>query len=924
MRTLVVAIACALITISGSDGLLLAPSLSPSAAACSPLAGEALDDGRIADAQRLFSAGLLSATSAADVNREAQCNYYIGATAQLRASSDGENRASLLRDAVQAYEAASKLGFTPTSLVVRLARAYSDLGRTDDAGRLYQDALSAAGKSAYSERKHLLASLRRNYADLLAAEGDWRSAVRLYRQALADSPTDEPARLAILTILADRAPEQLPDEIWNAAESSQTLSAEDAAFSALKKTRLSARAKVSLAAAIVASMARQYQNTQEFDKTKTGGQWLSLADDRIIGRGAQQLLGLYRRGPTRETNVTWWSKVTTPYSRSPLGAFRELLRTLARASASRIAQNSGRGDRNFTPYLVLAENMAPKVVDFDLWEDLLDAYGAANDREDVARALQRWERLLDKTVPAWSAAEAAHYHLHAARVLKTLGWREERAVVFSVEYQLDKAAAEAAKANDASLLAAVSDERSSPADTGSRNGLGWSMGSGDCTSPHGSCAFGFIRVPELLVSGRVAAAANRRRIEVVRIGCGGLQTVGTEPLSSIVAASLKTSLHLGPAIADASWPRRDLSRQAWVDLSAEARRRPLDQLPYWATSGLWLSEKEFLVLDSLRRQLLTFGIDGRLRRMTHRIGDQRDWPFRLRLLGPTSILLETAGGMLEEWNLSRDIRYVRTTLRGRSGPSGTLRTVFDWTPAGTGEVVALGEVERRDGSWFVGLVRFSRTSRSGFKVLWTTSAADTTRSLYGLGNPYLVSLGRRIYFLDLQRPLLLYEVGHRALTPRMSINAGMQLSPPRLLALESMSAAPAQFQTIERWRMPSGLYASDGHLFVLVRTPAADGKTEWQLWQIDPTRQVIGARLDIPSSAHQLTLIPGKPNWAVLEKEAVIAAGIQRARSLLIVPNADLMDCRDIECSEKGGGERSCLPVVSAKGRLCPASTRMP
>jgi hypothetical protein len=84
--------------------------------------------------------------------------------------------------------------------------------------------------------------------------------------------------------------------------------------------------------------------------------------------------------------------------------------------------------------------------------------------------------------------------------------------------------------------------------------------------------------------------------------------------------------------------------------------------------------------------------------------------------------------------------------------------------------------------------------------------------------------------------------------------------------------------------VPAGLYAWQDSLFVLMRRPEGASGNRWFLARIDPRRGMVSGGVFLPTQAKHLTLVPGPRFWAILEKDAVLAAGHQEIPSMVLLP----------------------------------------
>ncbi|HSS79024.1 MAG TPA: hypothetical protein VLV54_20050 [Thermoanaerobaculia bacterium] len=112
---------------------------------------------------------------------------------------------------------------------------------------------------------------------------------------------------------------------------------------------------------------------------------------------------------------------------------------------------------------------------------------------------------------------------------------------------------------------------------------------------------------------------------------------------------------------------------------------------------------------------------------------------------------------------------------------------------------------------------------------------------------------------------------------------------PRLPDLGGFAAAAALYKALENSTAATGLYGRGDLLYLLTRKPSPKG-TIWQIWQIDPQRDVVVRSLTLPTTANHVFLAPGSRDWAVIEKGAVKEGGKQAIRSMLLIPSSWIED----------------------------------
>jgi outer membrane protein OmpA-like peptidoglycan-associated protein len=408
-------------------------------ALCDPAAQQALSSGQEEQARASFEDGLARATAAADVAEQASCTFYLGLTAQLEAARPATDRNKLLRQASDWYQSSLKVGGPSPGLIMNLARVKADLGRWDEAEALYNEAIEKA-------QGRLRQNLTRSFADLIAAsDHSWPRAVEAYRELLAQMPADTPTWEALLGLLYRRQPVALPDVVWLAVEASQTVTAQRFAFDSLTRADLPADARSSLLAAIVAALARQYDDVSALLSSVQAGRLDALRQDPVVGAGAAQVLALGSSAKLSPEDFTWWTGRSLSYPRSRLGAFRALLRAVARSSTVQAL-------RPTRAYLELAEQLDSDTPDAGVYRDLLASYAASDQVDLVARSVIKWEAVLAQATPQLPAQDTARFHLTASRLLRLVHHVAPSGAPDDAHFQLDRATKDASRAGDPDLI----------------------------------------------------------------------------------------------------------------------------------------------------------------------------------------------------------------------------------------------------------------------------------------------------------------------------------------------------------------------------------------------------------------------------------------------------------------------------------------
>jgi len=352
---------------------------------------------------------------------------------------------------------------------------------------------------------------------------------------------------------------------------------------------------------------------------------------------------------------------------------------------------------------------------------------------------------------------------------------------------------------------------------------------------------------------------------------------------------------VAPAVLQAAEGRTVESRTARVD----ARRVPLAPKPGWSVSGVWSEGGETLLLvDARDSQVLEYSKSGELqRRLTvpfkgttvfSRPSWIRPWP------GGYIVEQEDAGFVTV--NPKFEARQGFDLVEATRGTELKSVAVYQWAPLGSKELVALGDVELGSGEWKTGLLRVRLGHPPRVEMVHELPGKPEDLDMYLVGLQYLTSLDGRGYFVEMsETPPVLVEVRpENGSTAVRSVPLFSQASRgeqpvfrPYLSELEAVNEVPGAFAELERSFMVSGVYGWEGRLYLLIRRPrrGVEGST-WSLTRVDPESGVTRGRIDLPTTAAHVTLIPGPESWAVLEKGRVKGFGQQDIATLLLIPSS--------------------------------------
>jgi hypothetical protein len=305
-------------------------------------------------------------------------------------------------------------------------------------------------------------------------------------------------------------------------------------------------------------------------------------------------------------------------------------------------------------------------------------------------------------------------------------------------------------------------------------------------------------------------------------------------------------------------------------LRAEARncyRVPLLEPPRWISSAAWIEDSSrLLVVDPHRDALISYDFQG------------RSTP--LQLSGTAKVLpatvARTAEGFLLEkvdghfLGLDSQLRTVRESVPvwKNAKASEHVGSLYQWTVVGD-QLVGFGAITRLDQRFELGFLRAPLRLDGKAEMLRPFANED----FYLLsGYSYLASLGDEAYFVLMdKRPAIYRAVPGSGVERLRAFPDEYRIRPDFHTRMTGPKTAPDHYAELKGFAMPAGLYAQDGLLYLLTRRPDGPGKTAWWLYQIDPQRDLILGRVQLPTSSDHLTVVPGERSWFVFERGPVVA-----------------------------------------------------
>jgi tetratricopeptide (TPR) repeat protein len=810
------------------------------AAACSPAAQAAFDGGQLATARRGFEADLAAAERARDRRREDACTFYLGLVAQTEAGlENGRQRDERLAEAVRWYEAARPRARGAPGRIVNLARAYVDLGEPSRADALFDAALARA-------RGDTRAALARSYAQLLGPR-QWDRSAGLYREVLAAAPTDDESRVALLSLLAAHAPQDLPAAVWDAIDAGRVLLAQHAALDGIERNQTSDPLRVELLAGLVAALSRQHYDAGTFHGSEVGNALRRLTAEPQLGEGAREVLVAHSATMPEAQDFRWWDRSAVPYNRSPLFAFRSLLRSLA--------SHGDHGDlRRAAGYLKAATKLGAETPDPQLWIEVASNQLARGDLDTLDQNLERWNLLLRQSGTSVARDDLTVYRQAIGDVHRRVAMLRAQGYSSGVNgvYTVDR---------------------------------GCIAGPGNCSLEVRSR----LPAPGLPPRSEVVASMVRQQGPLA-IGCGERQ--GEVPRGEpgpTSRSAVRPARFVAASLEPADPPPHAALLASFVPAGRAWQRIALVKQPAWLSSAAWRDDAELCLADSLYGQLLEIGTDGAPRAAVPTplpAGD--DLVLRVQRSPGGELVAEEASGRLVLGIGSAQASAVQ--LVGRTIARAKVMSVVQWAPLGERSILAIANLLGNDGMWRSAIVRVTGRDEQ-VDVVHTIDVAGPGSDLYRVGIPALAASGNVAYFLALEEdPISLYEVHPGAPARRLSrlpaLPGGFRAQLHREMTRERTADL---FRLLATTSLTAGLFTQGEGLFLLNRLVAGGpGRVHWELVRLDPRDGRALGRASLPSAAPHLTVAPGDRWWAFFEKGPVEGFGRQAVRSMLLVSSQAL------------------------------------
>ena len=362
----------------------------------------------------------------------------------------------------------------------------------------------------------------------------------------------------------------------------------------------------------------------------------------------------------------------------------------------------------------------------------------------------------------------------------------------------------------------------------------------------------------------------------------------------LVLGTLLTSLAMGSALASSA---------------DECRHVRFDQPLRAATSGVWDSNDEHLLVvdgDSYFGwpSLLSISIDGDLVEIAREL-EGTNQVSSIELSGLTSIrkgkeaqafLMDRRQNFIVETFAEKftgeKIPFNIESTQAQQETQAHLLAIDDWQPVHD-RFVAFGDLQfpeekgPANGRYGSAFVQFDQ---AGLRKIYTEPlelAADERNHYLGQLTSYIASPdGKNAFILRMSTPPSIgvadldgeYKTITEKLPEPFAEAPRLRRNPEFTANLEGARQATEFLQLIEKASMPRGLYAWDGHLFLLGKGTIDDNRyTPWWLVELDPADGSEVARFRLPTTAAHLIPVPGNSTFALIEKAPVEPIGTLQA-----------------------------------------------
>lgn len=298
--------------------------------------------------------------------------------------------------------------------------------------------------------------------------------------------------------------------------------------------------------------------------------------------------------------------------------------------------------------------------------------------------------------------------------------------------------------------------------------------------------------------------------------------------------------------------------------------------PRWITAGAWTPDDRSLLLvdsqyygtsaSSISRYAATAGDSKYL--LARSFGKSSLRAYDIRPYGD-SLVVQSKDETLVTLNDQLNRSAVRNSNFKAENLGSDVLGMFQWEIVGN-DVVSFSQVRVSSRRSEVAFVRFPLKGGNTAKVLHSIGLLGTdAQTFYQLNFPYIAGINDTAYFVrfdTISPEIAAYgkqSDGPVTLKPKIS-------APVHLARYYYPTDFEAVMKSVEDSAMPAGLYAWDNWLYLLSRRPGRDGETTvWTLRKINPRNGQDRFSWTLPTTANHLVVVPGKRQWAFVEKGPV-------------------------------------------------------
>lgn len=307
-----------------------------------------------------------------------------------------------------------------------------------------------------------------------------------------------------------------------------------------------------------------------------------------------------------------------------------------------------------------------------------------------------------------------------------------------------------------------------------------------------------------------------------------------------------------------------------ASFAEECRRERPNRLPIWSMSGAWRGDT-LLLADSFGKRVMNY------RRSHGYLGDEDSLLAQMMHLRPLAIAPYGQGWAVQFQDrlvvLDASMRAVLNENFKQTDRQGVgLAKLYSWA-AGSEHFYSCSDYLSGVEKWHRGIVRFKADEPWKFVPLKELSHEEML--FCNLGYPMVATLGDTGYALVMSdRPVIeAYSPKAEDGTPLANVDFGNR---PDIPPYTTYNEFAMTMRGVEALDAPVAIFGWKNHLYVLRRQPRVEGSTIWRLLKIDPegTGEIV-ADVVLPSTSPHLMVIPGKDEWALVEKGRVRRIGDQ-------------------------------------------------